>query len=98
MPSKFYCPWHESKRCFNPWHHLKLIIAGFHPLSGCWFGAHRWYPPGGHCERCGKCDEFFQCTPLTDAEAEREYDNAEPVPMSDEDIERYVRIVEGNAQ
>lgn len=25
----------------------------------CWMGLHRWDIPGGHCEECGACDEFF---------------------------------------
>lgn len=25
----------------------------------CRFGLHRWDHPGGHCEDCGACDEFF---------------------------------------
>jgi hypothetical protein len=25
----------------------------------CGFGLHRWDSPGGHCEECGACDEFF---------------------------------------
>lgn len=25
----------------------------------CWLGCHRWDCPGGHCEECGACDEFF---------------------------------------
>lgn len=38
---------------------LFLLISGHHKWSRCWFGAHKWDMPGGHCERCGKCDEFF---------------------------------------
>jgi len=38
---------------------LYLLISGHHRWSKCWFGAHKWDMPGGHCERCGKCDEFF---------------------------------------
>lgn len=26
----------------------------------CFIGIHRWDMPGGHCENCGKCDEFFE--------------------------------------
>lgn len=25
----------------------------------CLLGAHYWDYPGGHCEDCGECDEFF---------------------------------------
>ncbi len=25
----------------------------------CWLGLHRWDMPGGCCEDCGRCDEFF---------------------------------------
>jgi hypothetical protein len=25
----------------------------------CWLGLHRWDSPGGHCEDCGKHDDFF---------------------------------------
>ena len=25
----------------------------------CRLGLHRWDMPGGHCEECGACDEFF---------------------------------------
>jgi hypothetical protein len=38
---------------------FKLLIAGYHPWSRCWMGFHRWSRPGGHCEKCGKCDTFF---------------------------------------
>jgi hypothetical protein len=38
---------------------LKLWVAGYSRFSYCWMGFHRWDMPGGHCERCGKCDEFF---------------------------------------
>jgi hypothetical protein len=38
---------------------LKLWVAGHSRFSYCWMGFHRWDMPGGHCERCGKCDEFF---------------------------------------
>ena len=34
-------------------------IAGYSRFSRCWMGLHRWDSPGGHCEKCGKCDEFF---------------------------------------
>lgn len=36
-----------------------LFIAGHHPWSRCWMGLHKWDYPGGHCRRCGKCDEFL---------------------------------------
>ena len=38
---------------------LKLLIAGRHRWSRCWMGFHPWDMPGGHGEKCGKCDEFF---------------------------------------
>lgn len=38
---------------------LKLWIAGHSRFSYCWMGLHKWDMPGGHCEKCGKCDEFF---------------------------------------
>ena len=38
---------------------LKLWIAGYSRFSYCWLGLHRWDYPGGHCEKCGLCDEFF---------------------------------------
>lgn len=38
---------------------LKLLISGQHRWSRCWMGFHKWDMPGGHCERCGMCDEFF---------------------------------------
>ena len=38
---------------------LFLWIAGYSRFSYCWLGLHRWDYPGGHCEKCGKCDEFF---------------------------------------
>lgn len=25
----------------------------------CWMMCHKWDMPGGHCEDCGECDEFF---------------------------------------
>lgn len=44
----------------NPFRWLKLWIAGYSRFSRCWMGFHRWDMPGGHCEKCGKCDEFFE--------------------------------------
>ena len=38
---------------------LYLFIAGQHKWSPCWAGLHKWDMPGGHCEKCGKCDTFF---------------------------------------
>ena len=38
---------------------LKLFISGQHRWSRCWLGLHHWDHPGGHCRRCGKCDELF---------------------------------------
>ncbi len=43
----------------NPFHWLYLWIGGYSRFSSCWLGQHRWDMPGGHCEKCGKCDEFF---------------------------------------
>lgn len=40
-------------------HQLYLFIAGHHSWSRCWMGLHRWDYPGGHCERCGLCDEIL---------------------------------------
>jgi hypothetical protein len=42
-------------------HWLKLWIAGYSRFSSCWMGFHRWDMPGGHCERCGKCDDLEEC-------------------------------------
>ena len=41
------------------WMQFKMWIAGYSRWSSCAFGMHRWDMPGGHCEECGKCDEFF---------------------------------------
>jgi hypothetical protein len=41
------------------WRRFKLWMAGYSTWSRCWLGQHRWDMPGGHCEKCGKCDEFF---------------------------------------
>lgn len=38
---------------------LYCWLAGRSRYSSCWLGQHRWDMPGGHCERCGICDEFF---------------------------------------
>lgn len=38
---------------------FKRWMAGYSRWSRCWLGQHRWDMPGGHCERCGLCDEFF---------------------------------------
>jgi hypothetical protein len=38
---------------------LRLFISGQHRWSRCWLGLHHWDHPGGHCKRCGKCDELF---------------------------------------
>ncbi len=38
---------------------IKRWIAGYSRLSFCWMGLHRWSEPGGHCEKCGRCDTFF---------------------------------------
>jgi hypothetical protein len=43
----------------NPFLWLKLWIAGYSRFSSCRLGMHRWDEPGGHCEKCRKCDEFF---------------------------------------
>ncbi len=43
----------------TPWSWFKLWVAGYSRFSVCWLGQHRWDQPDGHCERCGKCDEFF---------------------------------------
>jgi hypothetical protein len=37
----------------------RLWIAGRSVWSKCWLGQHPWDGPGGHCEKCGACDEFF---------------------------------------
>jgi len=45
---------------------LFLIISGHHKWSVCWLGLHKWDMPGGHCghcERCGKYDDFFDNLP-----------------------------------
>lgn len=36
-----------------------LWVAGCSRWSSCRWGMHRWDHPGGHCEKCGLCDEFF---------------------------------------
>jgi len=41
------------------WRRFKLWMAGYSTWSRCWLGQHRWSMPGGWCERCGMCDEFF---------------------------------------
>lgn len=38
---------------------LKLLVAGRSRFLMCWLGMHPWDSPGGHCEKCGKCDTFF---------------------------------------
>jgi hypothetical protein len=38
---------------------LKMLIAGRSKFSLCCLGMHPWDSPGGHCEKCGMCDEFF---------------------------------------
>lgn len=35
------------------------LTALFGPRFWCWQHLHRWDSPGGHCENCGACDEFF---------------------------------------
>ena len=42
---------------FKRW--FVLWIAGYSRWSSCRLGMHRWDYPGGHCEKCGLCDEFF---------------------------------------
>lgn len=51
--------WAVPAKCHSPWHRLKTWISGYSRYSKCWLGQHRWDWPGGHCERCGKCDEMF---------------------------------------
>lgn len=34
-----------------------IIIICKYPV--CWLGTHKWDYPGGHCSKCGKCDEFL---------------------------------------
>lgn len=41
------------------WKFFFLLVSGHHPWSRCWMGFHKWDYPGGHCERCGKCDYPF---------------------------------------
>ncbi len=41
------------------WGWFKRWMAGRSPWSACWLGQHAWDMPGGHCEKCGKCDLFF---------------------------------------
>lgn len=36
------------RKLFGPWGLL------------CNLNLHRWDMPGGHCENCGACDEFFE--------------------------------------
>lgn len=36
---------------------VAVIFAVFVPCR--WTGLHRWDSPGGHCEVCHRCDEFF---------------------------------------
>lgn len=43
----------------NPFRWMYLFIAGQSRWSPCWMGLHKWDMPGGHCEKCGKCDTFF---------------------------------------
>ena len=50
---------------------FKLWMAGYSKWSSCFLGQHRWNMPGGHCERCGKCDEFFGKHPEWFCEADR---------------------------
>jgi hypothetical protein len=37
----------------------------------CWIGVHAWDLPGGHCQDCGACDEFFGPHEHEDPEGER---------------------------
>jgi hypothetical protein len=37
-----------------------FLVFCLMPKTGyCKMGLHRWNMPGGHCEDCGACDEFF---------------------------------------
>lgn len=38
---------------------LFVAIVAVLMVFPCKFGNHCWNEPGGHCEDCGKCDEFF---------------------------------------
>jgi hypothetical protein len=40
---------------FTIWALIFLYVPGL----WCRIGLHRWNMPGGHCDDCGKCDEFF---------------------------------------
>ena len=40
---------------------LFIVLGALIPVKMyCRMGLHKWDMPGGHCEDCGICDEFFE--------------------------------------